>query len=71
MNMDSGWGQIRSECPLLMDKGRSIKSALPLSMIDKYQCIVTELVQTACSTSTSTSSGVIKKEKEKESEKAT
>lgn len=66
MNMDSGWGRIRSECPLLMDKGRSIKSALPLSMTDKYQCIITELVQTA---SSSTSTGVIKKKKK--SEKAT
>lgn len=61
MNMDSGWGRIRSECPLLMDKGGSIKSALQLSMTDKYQCIITELVQTASSTST----GVIKKQKKR------
>lgn len=61
MNMDSRWGRIRSECPLLMDKGGSIKSALPLSMTDKYQRIITELVQTASSTST----GVIKKKKKR------
>lgn len=61
MNMDSRWGRIRSERPLLMDKGGSIKSALQLSMTDKYQCIITELVQTASSTST----GVIKKQKKR------
>lgn len=61
MNMDSRWGRIRSECPLLMDKGGSIKSALPLSMTDKYQRIIMELVQTASSTST----GVIKKKKKR------